>query len=82
MGIETKDTLGMSSAIGGGIDVNPLQMATAYATFVNGGTYIQPTYLKRIETSDGRVLYPSQNDVQVLVATSGLRWFRHDSRCG
>jgi penicillin-binding protein 1A len=83
MGIETKDTLGMSSAIGGGIDVNPLQMATAYATFVNGGTYIQPTYLRRIETADGRVLYPSQNDVQVRrtvwspqVAYAGLDMIR------
>jgi penicillin-binding protein 1A len=83
LGIETKETLGMSSAIGGGIDVNPLQMATAYATFVNGGTYIQPTYLRRIETADGRVLYPSQEDIPVKrrvwspqVAYTGLDMIR------
>lgn len=82
LGIETKE-LGWSSAIGGGIDVNPMQMASAYATFVNGGTYIQPAYLRRIETADGRVLYPSQDDVQVRrrvwspqVAYTGLDMIR------
>ncbi|MFN3267033.1 MAG: transglycosylase domain-containing protein [Deinococcales bacterium] len=81
--IETRDGIGYSSAIGGGVDVNPLQMASMYAVFVNGGTYIQPTYLRRIETADGRVLYPSQNDVQVRrkifspqVAYTGLDMIR------
>jgi penicillin-binding protein 1A len=64
LGFQISDEISYSSAIGG-IAVNPLQMATAYSSFVNGGLYIQPTYLRRIETADGRVLYPSQEDVQV-----------------
>ena len=82
LGFEIGDDIGYSSAIGG-INVNPIQMATAYATFVNGGTYIQPTYIRRIETADGRVLYPSQDDLQVRrkvwspqVAYTGLDMIR------
>jgi penicillin-binding protein 1A len=54
-----------------------------YATLVNGGVYIQPTYLRRIETADGRVLYPAQDDVQLRrkifspqVAYTGLNMIR------
>ncbi len=82
LGFEISDEIGYSSAIGG-INVNPMQMATAYSSFVNGGLYIQPTYLLRIETADGRVLYPSQEDVQVRrkvwspqVAYTGLDMIR------
>ncbi len=64
LGFNVDDSIGLSSAIGG-IAVNPLQMATAYSSFVNGGVYIQPTYIRRIETADGRVLFPTQDDVQV-----------------
>jgi penicillin-binding protein 1A len=76
------DSLPLSSAIGG-ISVNPLQMATAYSTFVNGGDYVQPTYVRRIETADGRVLYPTEEDTQVRrrvwspqVAYTGLDMIR------
>lgn len=51
-----------SSAIGGGINASPLKMAAAYASFVNGGFYIEPRYIKRIEDSDGKVLYPQSAD--------------------
>jgi penicillin-binding protein 1A len=51
-----------SSAIGGGVNVTPLKMAAAYASFVNGGFYIEPRYIKRIEDSDGKVLYPQSAD--------------------
>ena len=51
-----------SSAIGGGINASPLRMAAAYASFVNGGFYIEPRYIKRIEDSDGKVLYPQSSD--------------------
>ncbi len=82
LGFEIPDEIGYSSAIGG-INVNPMQMATAYSSFVNGGLYIQPTYLLRIETADGRVLYPSQEDIRVRrkvwspqVAYTGLDMIR------
>jgi penicillin-binding protein 1A len=62
MGIDVPNELVWSSAIGGGIDVTPLKMAAAYASFVNGGFYFEPRYIKRIEDSDGKVLYPQSVD--------------------
>jgi penicillin-binding protein 1A len=61
LGFEVPNELPWSSAIGG-IDATPLKMAAAYASFVNGGFYIQPRYIKRIEDSDGKVLYPQSAD--------------------
>lgn len=37
----------------GSQDVQPLQMATAYAMIANGGYRIEPTLIKRIETLEG-----------------------------
>jgi penicillin-binding protein 1A len=51
-----------SSAIGGGVNVTPLKMAAAYASFVNGGFYFEPRYIKRIEDAQGKVLYPQSAD--------------------
>ena len=61
LGFNVPDNLPISSAIGG-IDVTPLQMATAYASLVNGGFWIEPSYIRRIEDSEGRVLYPLSDD--------------------
>ena len=38
----TDETLYESYAIGGGMEVSPLDMAAAYGTFARGGTYIEP----------------------------------------
>ncbi|HHW61552.1 MAG TPA: PBP1A family penicillin-binding protein [Syntrophomonadaceae bacterium] len=40
---------------------NALQMASAYGAFGNGGYYIKPYLIKRIEASDGTVLYEHQS---------------------
>ncbi len=61
LGFNVPDTLPPSSPIGG-IDVTPLQMATAYASLVNGGFWIEPSYIRRIEDSEGRVLYPLSDE--------------------
>ena len=61
LGFEVPDNLPPSAAIGG-IDSNPLKMASAYASFVNGGYWIEPSYIRRIETADGRVLFPLEGD--------------------
>jgi penicillin-binding protein 1A len=61
LGFEVPNELPWSSAIGG-IEATPLKMAAAYASFVNGGFYIEPRYIKRIEDSDGKVLYPQSAD--------------------
>ena len=39
--------------------VLPIQMATGYATFANGGYRIQPHFIDRIEDAYGKVIYQS-----------------------
>ena len=46
----------LTLALGSGI-ATPLQMASAYAVFANGGFHVDPYLIDRIETQDGRVLY-------------------------
>jgi penicillin-binding protein 2 len=40
----------------GDVQVNPLQLAVAYAALANGGTVVRPHLAERIEDEDGRVL--------------------------
>jgi penicillin-binding protein 1A len=48
---------GASMALGGlNQGVTPLQMAVAYAAFANGGIYVKPTAVLRVESLDGKVL--------------------------
>ena len=45
-------------AIGGGtMAVTPMQMATAYAVFANGGFLIEPNIIERIHDSDGNEIF-------------------------
>jgi cell division protein FtsI (penicillin-binding protein 3) len=39
------------------VAVTPLQLASAYSAFANGGLLLEPTLLKEVRTPDGRVLY-------------------------
>jgi penicillin-binding protein 1A len=41
----------------GSAAVTPLELATAYSTFANGGFVIQPWFLERVESHDGKLLY-------------------------
>lgn len=41
----------------GSSEVLPIQMATGYATFANGGYRIQPYFIKRIEDSEGKEIF-------------------------
>ncbi|WP_020395293.1 penicillin-binding protein 1A [Thiolinea disciformis] len=36
---------------------NPLQMATAYATFANGGFKIEPNFITKIQDNTGKIIY-------------------------
>ena len=45
------------SAVLGTNDVTPLEMAAAYATLANRGAAVAPTFVTRVESADGRVLY-------------------------
>ncbi len=44
----TDDTLYESYAIGGGMEVSPVDMAAAYGTFARGGVYIEPYSFTKI----------------------------------
>lgn len=61
LGFDVPDYLPPSAAIGG-VNASPLKMASAYASFVNGGFWIEPSYIRRIETADGKVLFPLEGD--------------------
>lgn len=49
----------LTMALGAG-SVTPLQMASAYAVFANGGHLLAPTLISRISDADGRVLFQAQ----------------------
>ena len=71
MGITTFDDskdAGLSLAIGGLTNgVSTLEMAGAYATIANNGTYIQPTFYTKVEDSEGKVvLEPNQKTEKVF----------------
>lgn len=52
------ESLGLSLALGGFTHgVSPLEMAGAYSVFANGGVYIKPSFVDRIEDSSGRIVY-------------------------
>ncbi len=55
------DTLPIASVIGA-IETSPIEMTSAYASFVNGGYSIPPQFISRIEDADGRVLFPLDGD--------------------
>lgn len=40
----------------GAADLVPLELAAAYATVVNGGIYVEPYFIERVLTRDGRVI--------------------------
>ena len=53
-------TPGLAIAIGGGVGATPLQMAAAYASFINGGWRVEPRMILKVEDSEGRVLFESK----------------------
>jgi len=50
----------------GTADITPLEMATAYATFANGGYATEPFYLKKITTVNGKELARFNNKQKEL----------------
>lgn len=51
--------------------VTPLEMARGYTVFANGGHLIEPFFIRRIENTDGQVIY-SANPLQVCQSCSPL----------
>ncbi len=60
----TQDQLpnSLSMALGSG-HTTPLQMATTYAIFANGGYLIKPYFIDRIEDIDGKLLFQATPDI-------------------
>ncbi|MEZ5479505.1 MAG: penicillin-binding protein 1A [Thiolinea sp.] len=53
----------LTLALGTGL-TTPLQMATAYSSFANGGFKVNAHFIKRIEDSNGQVLYEAGKDIR------------------
>lgn len=53
----------------GALEVTPLELVAAYAPFANGGLRIQPHIVRRIEDSDGVVLWEPDSMPPVRVMT-------------
>lgn len=49
---------GLSLALGSG-QATPLQMARVFSVFANGGFLVEPYFIDRIESSDGKLLFKS-----------------------
>lgn len=60
----------LALAIGGlTYGISPLEMAAAYASIANNGTYIEPTFYTKVEDSNGKtVLEPNQKTETVCSA--------------
>ncbi len=52
----------LSLALGSG-EVSPLELATGYAVFANGGYRVKPYFIERIEDMDGNVLFEADPEV-------------------
>ena len=50
----------------GSVEVSPLEITSAYGSFVNQGMHLQPTYITRIEDRMGNVLYQAKPSRRVV----------------
>ena len=60
LGIESRIGLEPAMALGA-VEVSPLEMATAYDAFANGGRRVQAYGISRIRTPQGRVIYQRES---------------------
>jgi 1A family penicillin-binding protein len=63
MGI-TGDLAEFPSAVLGANDVQPLEMASAYATLANRGVHVDPVFVTSITRADGTILYEAEHRQQ------------------
>jgi penicillin-binding protein 1A len=69
MGIDSNHIPAQPSICLGAADLTVFEMTGAYATFANEGTYIQPTFITRIEDKNGKVLYKSTADKKQAITS-------------
>lgn len=51
-----------AAALGAGIEASPEELARAYATFANSGTFVESSMIDRIEDAQGNIIF--ENEVQ------------------
>ncbi|MBZ4653577.1 MAG: penicillin-binding protein [Peptococcaceae bacterium] len=60
--------MGLSLALGGLTKgVSPLELTAAYGTFANQGVYVKPHAIRKIEDSNGHVIYEHKPQKQVVM---------------
>ncbi len=57
-------------AFGQGFLVSGLEVVTAWNVLANGGRYIEPTFVDRIETNSGQILWQSEPKHKTIISTS------------
>lgn len=56
----------------GSAEVSVLDMASAYATLANGGTYVEPTTVEQIRTTTGEMITPEQEKIPGVVSRGNV----------
>ena len=72
--IQTAEQMGITaelpevpSIVLGAGEVSPLDMASAYSTFMNHGTHYEPQVISRVEDDEGNVIYQAPEDGQQVL---------------
>jgi len=73
MGIKKADLQPFLSLTLGTVDVQPLEMAAAYATLANDGEYHEPYFIDRVEDRDGKVLFKQSNKGERATSVANTR---------
>lgn len=55
--VEESDNAILSAALGAGVEATTEELANAYATFANGGTFAKASMIDRIEDAEGNIVY-------------------------
>ncbi|MCK0470003.1 transglycosylase domain-containing protein [Halalkalibacter sp. APA_J-10(15)] len=69
--VDIADRTGMTSPLSeraslalGAAEVNPLELATAYSAFANGGQRVTPRLVRKVVDSEGEILYESEPELE------------------
>jgi len=67
--MDDKEDQTLSLALGGVTNgISPLEMAAAYATIANDGTYIEPTFYTKVEDSNGSVILEKKQETHRVIS--------------
>jgi len=62
--------MGLSLALGGLTKgVSPLELTAAYGSFANGGIYVKPYAIRKIEDKDGNIIYENKIMKKVVMSS-------------